>query len=104
MRCLRSLLLMLILSWTTPASSESLASNTTEVVDNMTPERWVQVTSRLEIASVEIAEAANAITNTADEIERAGRLSRMTQLSGYGVALEQRVIQAKMAADEMLYP
>ena len=104
MRCSRGLSLLLILSWGSPASSNPVRSNTSDIAENMTPERWLRVTSRLEIASTEIADAANTIASIANEIEAAGRLSRMTQLSGYGEVLEQRIIQAQMAADEMLYP
>ena len=70
----------------------------------MSDARWLQVTSRLESASTDIEGAAQSVATTAQEIGQVGRLSRLTQLSGHSTSLEHRVIQARLAADQLKNP
>ena len=101
----RSTALVLLLSWAGRASSDPPENSSNDSsIEEMDTARWIQVTSRVEIASTEIATAARSLSATANEIETAGRLSRLTQLSGHASTLNQRVIQTRMASDEMLRP
>ena len=72
--------------------------------NEMSPSQWLRVTSRMEGASADIADVANQLASTATDIEEAGRLSRLTQLSGLATNLDHRVIQARLAADQLIQP
>jgi len=82
----------------TPPDSEEPSS------DELTEQRWLQVTSRMENASSDIGEAARAISQTAQAIEADGRLSRLTQLSGHSTSLDHKIIQARLASEQLLDP
>ena len=101
----RSATLILLISWVSQASSDPAGGPPNHSsIEEMNTDRWIRVTSRVEIASTELAVAARSLSTTANEIETTGRLSRLTQLSGHASTLNQRVIQARMASDEMLRP
>ena len=83
-----------------PRPTEPEIREPTELSD----ERWLLVTSRMEGASADISLAAREVQIAAEEIEAAGRLSRLTQLSGLATGLNHRVIQAQMAAEQLIQP
>jgi hypothetical protein len=58
----------------------------------------------MEGASADISENARALSATARQIDESGRLSRLTQLSGHATDLDHKVIQARLAADQLIYP
>jgi hypothetical protein len=84
--------------------SDSTAEVSEPPVEVMSNRRWIQVSSRMEGASADIASAAREVQATAQEIEAAGRLSHLTRLSGLSTSLDHKVIQARLAADQLLIP
>jgi hypothetical protein len=72
--------------------------------EEMSAKRWLQVSSRMEGASADIAEAAREVQAASQDIETAGRLSHLTRLSGLSTSLDHKVIQARLAADQLLIP
>ena len=85
-------------------SSIELESDSPLQAEAMTEQRWIQVTSRMEAASADIGEKSRAVSDTARQIDESGRLSRLTQLSGHAIELDHKVIQARLAADQLIYP
>ena len=85
-------------------SPEPIDSPTAHPIESISDQKWLQVTSRMESASSDISERARALSATAHEINGSGRLSRLTQLSGRATDLNHKVIQARMAADQLEDP
>ncbi len=101
--------LLIGLVWGRFALGDNAEGTSPEPVDpvvreEMTSQRWVQVTSRMETASSDIGEAARAISQTAKAIEKDGRLSRLTQLSGLSTSMDHKIIQAKLASEQLQDP
>jgi len=98
------LLAISALCWAGLALGEAPDEVSEPPVELMSDQRWIQVSSRMEGASADIASAAREVQASTQEIEAAGRLSHLTRLSGLSTSLDHKVIQARLAADQLLIP
>ena len=65
----------------------------------LSDEQWLRSTSAFENRSVEIAETAKNLQQVVQDIQQAGRLSRLTQLSTLTIQLDREIGRANLASE-----